>query len=84
MVRRSNDPICLLIAGLIALIALFPGPATAQESLITRDGEDDYRWHFIACHGEDGSGRAAMADILVVPPADLTRIAKRHGGVFPF
>ncbi len=58
--------------------------ALAQQPLIIQEGEDDYRWHCVACHGQDGRGRGPMAEILAIPPSDLTRIARRSGGAFPF
>lgn len=35
------------------------------------------------CHGVSGRGDGPAAKALKVPPADLTRIAKRHEGRFP-
>lgn len=36
-----------------------------------------------ACHGLTGHGDGPVAQALRTPPADLTRIAQRHGGHFP-
>jgi len=36
-----------------------------------------------ACHGVTGRGDGPAAPALRTPPADLTRIAQRHGGRFP-
>ncbi len=36
-----------------------------------------------SCHGVDGRGDGPVAPALVVPPADLTRLAARYGGTFP-
>lgn len=36
-----------------------------------------------ACHGAHGRGDGPAAPVLQPPPADLTRIAQRHGGLFP-
>ena len=49
-----------------------------------RDGKEDYQVYCAACHGETGKGDGRMAEILRVKPADLTQIAKKNGGVFPF
>lgn len=38
--------------------------------------------HCASCHGTDGAGRGPLAELLRVPPADLTRIAERAGGRF--
>lgn len=35
------------------------------------------------CHGASGKGNGPNATGLTVPPADLTAIAARNGGVFP-
>lgn len=37
-----------------------------------------------ACHGADGRGNGEVADSLRVRPADLTQLAKKHDGVFPY
>ncbi len=68
----------------VALLLSFGGESLAQQPLIIQEGEDDYRWHCVACHGHDGRGHGPMAEILAVPPADLTRIALRRNGNFPF
>lgn len=36
-----------------------------------------------SCHGAGGRGDGPCADELRVRPADLTRLAARHGGTFP-
>lgn len=45
-------------------------------------GYDVYTEYCVACHGEDLTGHGPDAVRLVVPPADLTTIATRHGGKF--
>ncbi len=46
-------------------------------------GKQLYRDYCAACHGSDGKGQGPAAASLVKPPADLTMLAKRHGGDFP-
>jgi mono/diheme cytochrome c family protein len=46
-------------------------------------GVDLYRAHCASCHGLDGRGNGPVAAALNTPPADLTRIAERNGGIFP-
>ena len=48
------------------------------------EGAAEYQHHCQACHGEAGRGDGPMAKILVLPPTDLTAIAKAKGGNFPF
>jgi mono/diheme cytochrome c family protein len=37
-----------------------------------------------SCHGDDARGHGLAAVRLKTPPADLTTLAKRHGGKFPY
>jgi len=46
-------------------------------------GQDLFRFYCSSCHGEDGKGHGPTAVALNTPPADLTRIAVKSGGVFP-
>jgi mono/diheme cytochrome c family protein len=48
-----------------------------------RMGASDYFSYCAVCHGHKGEGDGPMYDVLKVPPADLTRIAKRNNGEFP-
>jgi mono/diheme cytochrome c family protein len=61
-------------------------PETPQEKqlLDSFKGPELYRAYCATCHGKDGKGKGPMADSLRVAPADLTRIAARNGGKFPF
>jgi mono/diheme cytochrome c family protein len=47
-------------------------------------GEHLYRQFCAACHGADAKGHGPAADSLKRPPADLTTLAQRHGGKFPY
>ena len=47
-------------------------------------GADMYAVYCTSCHGKDARGTGPLADDLSVRPADLTRLAARNGGVFPY
>ena len=47
-------------------------------------GEQMYKQYCAACHGKDGKGHGPLAVVLKTPPADLTTLAKRHDGKFPY
>ncbi len=47
------------------------------------DGKALYQAYCAVCHATDARGGGPMAASLKVPPADLTRIALRHGGAYP-
>jgi mono/diheme cytochrome c family protein len=47
-------------------------------------GKTEYQSGCAACHGVDGKGAGPVADALKTKPTDLTMIAKKNNGVFPF
>jgi len=47
-------------------------------------GYTEYIHSCAACHGLDGAGDGPLASALVAQPSDLTGLAERNGGVFPF
>jgi mono/diheme cytochrome c family protein len=81
-----------LAAGALAFDKPTPGaglvqrPAGGQAQDPALDGISGayaFRTHCASCHGADGKGEGPLADSLRFHPADLTLIAKRHGGSFP-
>lgn len=72
--------------GLLLAPALLgaPRPGLADQEKVIADGREDYELHCAACHGPRGRGDGEMAELLVVAPTDLTRIADDAGGAFPF
>lgn len=55
-------------------------PALAQDPIV---GEEFYRGFCAVCHGPDARGDGVMADILEIPPPDLTQLSALNGGRFP-
>jgi mono/diheme cytochrome c family protein len=72
----------LLVATVASLIWITP--VQAQETEVIAGGELEYQNHCAICHGVDGKGYGIMAKFLTISPADLTQIAKKNGGKFPF
>lgn len=66
-----------LLPCLIALAATVP-PAFAQDAA---SGAALYADYCAVCHGTDATGDGPMAEVLTVPPPDLTRLSA--GGAFP-
>lgn len=79
MIRNS-----IAVAGAVAALCLWQS-ARADESAdkLAAQGREQYQQYCASCHGVDAKGKGPLAEQLRVPPADLTQIAKRHGGVFP-
>jgi len=76
----------LLIAVFAICIAGAATSATVDETLPPNyipSGRLMYKEHCAACHGADAKGTGPLASLLKTPPADLTLLAKRHGGKFP-
>jgi hypothetical protein len=65
----------MVVSVMIALIA----PLWAQD---LDAGRSEYLSHCATCHGVDGKGQGPTSAKLKTRPADLTRLAKRNGGVF--
>jgi mono/diheme cytochrome c family protein len=47
-------------------------------------GEQMYQQYCAACHGSDAKGHGPLAPLLKTPPPNLTTLAKRHLGKFPY
>jgi mono/diheme cytochrome c family protein len=60
-----------------------PAPAPSPDPVLAELGRDVFLRRCASCHGEGGQGDGPAAGALRTPPADLTRIAARRGGVFP-
>lgn len=70
-------PRLILFIPALALVA-----ACMPEEQITT-GAGDYATLCAGCHGADGKGNGPAAAGLTPRPADLTLIARDHGGTFP-
>ena len=78
----------LLILVLIMLVAtsvsLHARTVAAQEIEVITGGELEYQNYCAVCHGVDNRGQGIMSKFLTMRPADLTQLAKKNGGTFPF
>jgi len=61
-----------------------PTLARAQEMEVIAGGEIEYQSYCAVCHGVDGRGYGIMGKFLTVQPSDLTQLAKKNAGRFPF
>lgn len=50
----------------------------------TQPGREIYKSYCVTCHGSSGQGNGPLAQDLPVRPADLTRLAVRNEGAFPY
>jgi mono/diheme cytochrome c family protein len=78
-----------LVALLLALCAVVARGAAAQDqNQLPADyipsGGQIYKQYCAACHGADAKGRGPARRALNLPAPDLTILAKRHSGKFPY
>lgn len=65
---------------LLAALLCVGQPLLAQDPA---EGQRLFRLHCAACHGADADGTGPMAPVLLVQPADLTRLAGQNDDGFP-
>jgi mono/diheme cytochrome c family protein len=75
-----------IFAGLFAgtLIWMNAKTALTQEVEVVAGGELEFQNDCAVCHGVDAKGQGIMSKFLTVRPADLTQLAKKNAGSFPF
>ena len=69
-------------------ISILSGPQALAEKVdgisVIAAGKQRFERNCGICHGIDGKGGGAFAEILKVDPPDLTVLARRNHGSFPF
>lgn len=78
-----------LLLGPYVLLILLASMVVAQEPEAPNRGAAAvgstlFRSYCASCHGTSAVGDGPVAEYLKVKPADLTRIAARRGGEFPY
>ena len=68
---------CATSAGLVVDQTQFPPTYVPS-------GEQMYKQYCAACHGANAKGSGPLASLLKTLPPDLTTLAKRHAGKFPY
>jgi len=61
----------------------FAASAATSQTPEVESGKADFASLCAPCHGEGGAGDGPAAEGLAHKPADLTHIARNHGGGFP-
>lgn len=67
-----------------ALVATTPSAMATEPDNPLDIGRERFGLDCATCHGVDGAGNGPVAAILKIAPPDLTRIASRHHGDFPY
>jgi mono/diheme cytochrome c family protein len=78
---------------LAALLIFAAGSAAQSKTAASQDqippnfvpsGKEMFKQYCAACHGLDAKGHGPARAALRIPAADLSTLAKRHGGEFPY
>jgi mono/diheme cytochrome c family protein len=82
--KRSLVLCGILAAGIGGFAQKRAEPKEGERLIESIQGPDLYKAYCAVCHGNNAKGSGPMAPSLKVPPPDLTRIAARNGGKYPF
>ena len=74
----------LMVALAIFFIAGVIERPAAQEMEVVTGGEIEYQNNCAVCHGVNARGDGIMRRFLTIAPSNLTQLAKKNGGEFPF
>jgi mono/diheme cytochrome c family protein len=74
---------CLMVCSAGAQDKAAVGRAQVS-STSAMSGKKTYAHYCVSCHGTDLRGNGPAAVVLKTTPPDLTTLAKRHGGKFPY
>ena len=85
MAVRHSTLLCVLLVVVCAAAQQSPiVDKTQLPPTYVPSGKAMYKQYCAACHGADGKDRGPAAASLSTRPSDLTTLAKRHGGKFPY
>jgi mono/diheme cytochrome c family protein len=85
LARRAQATVGLFVLLLSLVVVSHPvasDSAAWRENLA--DGKQEYEENCVSCHGADGRGKGDLGQKLFKKPTDLTTIAARNEGQFPF
>jgi mono/diheme cytochrome c family protein len=77
-----------IISVATAIVAAASSPAwssgSAVSSAVQQAGQQYYIEYCASCHGTDGRGAGPVAAALTIRPPDLSKMAARRNGQYPF
>jgi mono/diheme cytochrome c family protein len=73
-----------LVVRAVLVAGMMSSAARADDQAAIAQGKVLYGEYCASCHGAGGTGDGADGATLTPKPTDLTQIAKRNGGKFPF
>ena len=73
-----------MAVGALLSASVFFGAAAANAADTDTPGKWLYLKYCGACHGSDGKGNGVASGFMRPKPTDLTQLAKKAGGTFPY
>lgn len=73
----------ILTLGVAVALCISTGIRAADEDFTVKFGKSEFGERCAVCHGTEAKGDGALADLLTLPPPDLTKISQRNNGKFP-
>lgn len=88
-ISRTQALVALALGALVLAVAAAPRPAAAgqpteADRAAAARGERSFRTYCASCHGKEAKGDGPLAKDLRAAPADLTQLAAKNEGQFPF
>ncbi|MGR8948321.1 MAG: c-type cytochrome [Gammaproteobacteria bacterium] len=85
LMNQGNSAIGLVLALALGFSVVSQAQElTASDDAVVNTGRHIYLRNCAICHGAAGKGDGDFSSLLVVAPTDLTTLAKRNEGSFPF
>jgi mono/diheme cytochrome c family protein len=85
MTRKKSPAFVILVVLTGVASTAHAAPAEAKpDAAAAAKGKIIYQRYCGSCHGAEARGNGPLAPDLRLPPADLTRLAEKNGGQFPF
>jgi mono/diheme cytochrome c family protein len=71
-------------AAVVAMLAWLGATSARADDAAIAQGKQLYLKYCASCHGQGGKGDGVVGTMMNPKASDLTQIAKRNGGKFPF
>jgi mono/diheme cytochrome c family protein len=84
LLRRETIGLWLLVALAFCAAPVFPPAAHSPDAAAAAKGEVTYERYCVSCHGPSGRADGPLAADLRVSVPDLTTLAERSGGAYPY
>lgn len=85
--RKFVLTVAVLVASAVLVMAQSQTPVVKHVPIKPTNaasGQEMFKSYCAVCHGEDAKGNGPAANGMKVPPTDLTTLAQKNGGKYPY